>query len=159
MGRRRKRGCRAVRFGPPGLRLGAYVPIAGTRLGQDALVPVTAEAIERAVRLVVDDLVATLGWDRSNAESVVRAEAMQWAEPDLSWQFDEPQWNGIDAFTLKVAEEVQQIIHDNWLDTSWPRCPTHTTHPLWLQEQTLEWACPEDGRRYAALGSLRGLSA
>ena len=37
-----------------------------------------------------------------------------------------------DAVT--AAEELQQWLHDTFLDVSWPHCPDHGQHPLWLSD-------------------------
>ena len=37
--------------------------------------------------------------------------------------------------TLRVAEEVQQWLHDTFLDPTWPACPEHRRHPLWLSDE------------------------
>jgi hypothetical protein len=53
----------------------------------------------------------------------------------------------------KVVDEVQQYLHDTFVDTSWPRCPRHLRHPLWYKEGA--WWCQRDGAALAALGELQ----
>jgi len=52
----------------------------------------------------------------------------------------------------RVVEDVQQQIHDCFIDTSWPRCPTHPNHPLWYRSGW--WFA--DGLPLTKLGELRG---
>lgn len=96
---------------------------------------------EEIVRVVAADLVATLGWSPRDAEEFVR-------EFGGGWSAFVPQ-------VILVAEDVQQHMHDDRIDTSWPRCPDHPHHPLRLSE-TLPamWSCPSTGRTVCALGSL-----
>ena len=47
---------------------------------------------------------------------------------------------------------VQQYFHDCSIDTSWPRCPRHPQHPLWLHEES--WCCERDDIVIAKLGEL-----
>ena len=53
----------------------------------------------------------------------------------------------------KLVEEVQQYFHDCFLDTSWPRCPRHPNHPLWLHGES--WCCERDDVVIAGLGELK----
>src|SRR5262245_22627679 len=57
-----------------------------------------------------------------------------------------------DAYIDKVVEEVQQEIHDLFIDTTWPTCPFHPNHPLWLGNGY--WVCAQNGVRVAPLGGL-----
>ena len=58
-----------------------------------------------------------------------------------------------DWYLTRVGEEVQQYIHDCFIDTRWPACPRHPNHPLWIREGS--WWCERDGEAVAAVGSLR----
>ncbi len=58
----------------------------------------------------------------------------------------------VEWFTVRVVEDVQQAMHDCFVDTVWPRCPRHTTHPLWLHGGV--WMCETDRVAIAALGAL-----
>ena len=96
---------------------------------------------EEIVRVVAADLVATLDWSSQEAEEFVR-------------RFDGG-WSAVVPQVLLVAQDVQQHMHDDRIDTSWPRCPDHPRHPLRLSE-TLPavWSCPLTGRPVCALGEL-----
>ena len=56
-------------------------------------------------------------------------------------------------FEQKVVDDVQQYLHDAFVDTTWPRCPDHHNHPLWYSDQW--WTCEHTGKRVALLGALR----
>ena len=56
-------------------------------------------------------------------------------------------------FERRVVDDVQQYLHDTFVDTSWPACPEHPHHPLWYSDGW--WKCDHSGRRVAALGGLR----
>ena len=71
---------------------------------------------------------------------------------DLASHFDDP-----DGYRDKVVEEVQQYFHDCFVDTTWPRCPLHLNHPLWLHGNS--WCCERDDRPVATLGELRTMAA
>jgi len=94
------------------------------------------------IDLIAPDLVATLGWTVDQAREVVAtAGTVYEQDPEL--------------VTFQVAEEVQQWLHDSFLDTSWPRCPSHRNHPLWLAEDPpFTWHCPRDAIAVAPLGQL-----
>jgi hypothetical protein len=85
------------------------------------------------------DVVATLGW---SAE-----EAMHFADQGgrSAGFFD----------VLVVAEGVQQIFHDDRIDTTWPSCPKHPHHPLTLTDKLPAlWTCPSTGETVCAVGDL-----
>ncbi len=52
----------------------------------------------------------------------------------------------------KVVDDVQQFIHDTFVDTTWPTCPKHGRHPLWYLSGA--WWCEQDDVAIAPLGSL-----
>ena len=52
----------------------------------------------------------------------------------------------------KLIEDVQQVLHDEFVDTSWPRCPRHHRHPLWYRDGG--WWCETDRVFIARLGNL-----
>jgi hypothetical protein len=94
----------------------------------------------------VADLVATLGCTQDQAEQVVQDVGV--GEP------------GDVHDLVAIAEEVQQWLHDNFLDTTWPGCPEHKTHPLWLDEATPPmWTCHSANLRVCLLGELGTLVA
>ena len=53
----------------------------------------------------------------------------------------------------RVVDDVQQYLHDTFVDTSWPACPDHSHHPLWYADGW--WRCEQSGTRVAPLGSLQ----
>ena len=55
-------------------------------------------------------------------------------------------------FEERVVDEVQQYLHDTFVDTSWPRCPAHLNHPLWYSESS--WRCGQTGETFGQLGTL-----
>jgi hypothetical protein len=55
-------------------------------------------------------------------------------------------------FEQRVVDDVQQELHDSFVDTSWPRCPAHPHHPLWYSAPS--WVCPKTGRVFAELGTV-----
>jgi hypothetical protein len=61
-----------------------------------------------------------------------------------TWDFD--------YFVERVVEDVQQWFHDNFTDTTWPRCPLHEHHPLWLIGGT--WTCDKAHSSFGKLGEL-----
>ena len=100
---------------------------------------------EEILRPVVADLTATLAWPQQQAEAFVVENAFGWQK-------------GLPRIVL-VAEAVQQRLHDDRIDTSWPACPEHPSHPLWLS-RTLPavWTCPSTGKTVCALGELASLA-
>jgi hypothetical protein len=106
---------------------------------------VSAEHRRRAVELVTHDLVATLGWDTRTATRLAGREARKVA-----------QFARADDYICRVAEEVQQYLHDTFVDTTWPACPHHPRHPLWLNNHPppFAWHCPASGQPIAAIGEL-----
>jgi hypothetical protein len=53
----------------------------------------------------------------------------------------------------KVVDDVQQRIHNEFIDTTWPACPRHGDHPLWYESGG--WWCDRDKAQIAPLGGLR----
>lgn len=93
-----------------------------------------------AVALLKQDVAATLGG--SHADRVeARARLLL---PFSDW----PQ----DSFAAKLIQDVQQEIHDTFVDTAWPHCPAHPNHPLWFESGA--WRCSTSGDAVAALGDL-----
>jgi hypothetical protein len=101
--------------------------------------PVTDGDAERIVRLLVQDLKATIG---TGHEGLAAENASR-----LRQFIDEP-----DQYVARVVDDTQQDVHDFFIDTTWPRCPRHQRHPLWFRENA--WWCEEDRVRVANLGEL-----
>lgn len=93
----------------------------------------------RVVDLLVRDLVCTIG--PGHEPIVIEAAARILLFSD-----------GPDDFENRVVDDVQQAMHDSFVDTSWPRCPDHSRHPLWYLDK--RWTCQQSGRRVAPLGGL-----
>lgn len=106
----------------------------------------TENDIAEVVGLFSADVARTLGGRVGERVVSDRAEVLR--------EFiDEPAW-----FSQKLVEDVQQEIHDLHVDTTWPTCPIHRRHPLWLDEGPTgpwHWRCAETGRSFGELGSLR----
>jgi hypothetical protein len=47
--------------------------------------------------------------------------------------------SGFDDFRQRLVEDIQQQIHDEFIDTSWPACPGARNHPLWFADG--QWRC------------------
>jgi hypothetical protein len=89
---------------------------------------------------IAADLVATLGYTPEEARRVVQSVG--------SGQYG-------DQGVTSVAEVIQQWLHDTFLDTTWPQCPEHRRHPLWLNEDVPPiWTCDETQQPICALGQL-----
>jgi hypothetical protein len=99
--------------------------------------------IEQLIRRLTNDLLATIGLA---FEAEVRRNALLAAT-----YIDE-----LTHFEMAVVDEVQQFIHDERLDTTWPTCPLHGRHPLWIRMAAggLGWHCDQDHREIAKLGEL-----
>jgi hypothetical protein len=59
---------------------------------------------------------------------------------------------GISDGGTKLVEDVQQVFHDTFVDTTWPACPRHLGHPLWYADGA--WWCTQDHAAVAPLGEL-----
>jgi len=55
-------------------------------------------------------------------------------------------------FEQRVVDDVQQALHDMFVDTAWPACPEHPNHPLWYSDGW--WRCDHSGKAVAPLGGL-----
>lgn len=103
-------------------------------------------ANEHAVSVVAADLVATLGSGPGEADEIARREAQHLAR-----------WTG-DNEAFELAEKVQQWLMDTFIDTTWPSCPDHPNHPLWLSgDDPPMWTCPRTGQQFCQLGQLASL--
>lgn len=100
---------------------------------------------EEVLRPVAADLTATLGWPSQKAEIFALQQALCWAA-------------GVPRVVL-VAEAVQQRLHDDRIDTTWPACTRHPHHPLWLgRALPARWQCPSTGETICGLGELSTLT-
>lgn len=55
-----------------------------------------------------------------------------------------------ESYMTTVVEDFQQHVHDCFIDTAWPACPVHPTHPMWFRDGY--WVA--DGVPMARLGEL-----
>ena len=108
--------------------------------------------VAQAVALVSMDLSATLGLPSERAEALARREVVAAAEIMNEWDDDEVSWP---LFLARVVEETQQWLHDTFIDTTWPRCPEHGNHPLWLNDdESPAWACASTNTTVCPVGHL-----
>lgn len=100
-----------------------------------ALVLEARKPVAQALSLLTADVEATLGWNHDQAQDLVTDEAAKVVDylrqEDRNW-----------PFTARVIENVQQRIHDEFIDATWPACPRHPTHPLWPTDyEPWLWEC------------------
>ena len=50
----------------------------------------------------------------------------------------------------KIIEDVQQYLHDTFVDNTWPTCPRHPNHPMWFRDKA--WWCEQDKVPLVRLG-------
>ena len=102
------------------------------------------EYVERVVQALERDIVATLGWDDSFGFIIDRNEELH----------REDEWESAVSLGFWLVENVQQEFHDTFVDTTWPACPWHHRHPLWLKEEGdwCVWRCTSNGQTAASLG-------
>lgn len=92
----------------------------------------------RVVQLLLQDLQATVG---ASHDYLAENNAVR-----LRQFIDD-----VASYVQRVVDDTQQDIHDEFIDTVWPRCPRHA-HPLWFRDGW--WWCERDGQRVAPLGQL-----
>lgn len=122
------------------------------------------QALARAAELIAHDLAATLGWEVGQA----RTEARAVLDHRAGFVPTGPAWDDLghatrqeilDDVVLGAVEDLQQRLHDTFVDTSWPSCVRHPHHPMWLgagQGGGIVWCCPRDHAEIAPLGMLPG---
>lgn len=114
-----------------------------------------------AVELIAHDLTATLGWDHARAQAEARDaldNRMQFLLDDLAWEQLDPatRQEVPEDLAVEAVEDLQQRLHDTFVDTTWPACPRHRQHPRWLLEDDrggTAWCCPRDHAAIAPLGT------
>jgi hypothetical protein len=113
---------------------------------------VEASVLQRVVNGISHDLVVTSVKDSQEAATLAHGTAQAKAQIGYWAGRDE------DEFAMFVAEDVQQELHDTFEDTTWPACPEHGSHPLWLhrmgEDGPANWCCPSTARSYGRLGEL-----
>jgi hypothetical protein len=114
---------------------------------ESTIVEIVSADEARAVALLGHDVGVTIG---TGHENVIRSEAST-----RRAFFNEPDTIDVDSdrYVEKVVEEVQQYFHDCFVDTTWPECPLHRRHPLWMHDGN--WVCEQSQIIVARLGELR----
>lgn len=103
------------------------------------------DAVEaRVISLLLEDLQHTVG--PGHEDVVEEAAARIRLFGDESADFEQ-----------RVVDDVQQYLHDTFVDTTWPACPEHPNHPLWYSDGW--WRCDHSGKAVAPLGGLGGMRA
>jgi hypothetical protein len=103
----------------------------------------SAEDEARVVSLVCADVAATIGPGHNRAIIEAAARRRLYARVPAQYVGD-------------VVDDVQQYVHDTFLDTTWPACPHHPNHPLWFSDGW--WRCERIEEPIARLGTLSGLN-
>ena len=111
----------------------------GKRLTLEASSEITDAVEQRVIDLLTSDLIHTTGG--AHEEVVIETAARQRLFSDTAGEYE-----------LRVVEDVQQQLHDMFIDTTWPGCPRHPNHPLWYANG--HWRCERDDQAIAPLGSL-----
>jgi hypothetical protein len=109
---------------------------------KEATNPVSLGDEARVVALLSADLEGTVGPGYRSTVEEAAARILEFAESP-------------DDFETRVVEDVQQTLHDTFVDTAWPRCPDHPHHPLWYSDKL--WTCHRSGKRFAELGGLAAI--
>lgn len=102
--------------------------------------PISQAETARVARLLEQDIVGTIGPGQNSVVEEAVTRIRLFAEDPAD-------------FEQRVVDDVQQYLHDTFVDTSWPACPEHPNHPLWFSEGW--WICEQSGLRAARLGGLR----
>ena len=55
-----------------------------------------------------------------------------------------------------IADAVATVVHDEFIDTTWPACPEHPNHPFRYRQidGVPFWVCPRDASIRCAVGQL-----
>jgi hypothetical protein len=126
-------------------------------------VRIDERALAGAVEQIAHDLTATLGWDHARAQAGAcdaLDNRMQFLLDDLAGeQLDPATQEVLEDLVVEAVEDLQQRLHDTFVDTTWPACPRHRRHPLWLGEDDrggTAWCCPRDDAAIAPAGGTAG---
>lgn len=98
-------------------------------------------------QLLLHDVASTLG-NRVGAD----AKAYLAYRINDAWSVTWANETAVDR-AQRAVDDVQQVVHDEFIDTTWPACPRHPNHPLWFREGW--WWCEMDGVAIAKLGELK----
>jgi hypothetical protein len=105
-----------------------------------------ASEAEAAVEGLVRDMLSTLPWTRERVDRMVQFEARVVGEVD----------HERGTFAWWLVEHIQADIHHEG-ESTWPTCPQHRSHPLWLRYEDhpdFWWVCRSDDIPIAQLGRL-----
>jgi hypothetical protein len=105
--------------------------------------PVTDADQEQVIRKLIHDLHATVGTGHDYL-AVDNAFRLREFIDDVA------------SYIQKVVDDTQQDMHDEFVDTVWPKCPRHR-HPLWFRDGS--WCCERDDLCVARLGELESYPA
>jgi hypothetical protein len=74
------------------------------------------------------------------------------------WRLDNAEAETGGETALAIANQLQIEIIETITNT-WPTCPEHGLHPLWIDELDLGamWTCQQNAQAWARLGELSGL--
>jgi len=103
----------------------------------------SAEDEDRVVSFLRRDVEATIGPGHDAA--IIEYAARRRLHADSPGQY-----------VADVVDDVQQYVHDTFVDTAWPACPHHPHHPLWFSDGW--WRCQRIEEPIARLGLLSGLN-
>lgn len=105
---------------------------------------VSSEEEERVVALIRADVAATVGpgHDEYIVETAARRRLLV-RDPS--------------RYLNEVVDDIQQYLHDTFVDTTWPACPHHPNHPLWFSDGW--WRCERSKQPVAKLGTLTSMTS
>jgi hypothetical protein len=108
---------------------------------------ITSDDEARVISALDNDVGVTLGGAYAK---LIRQQARSQRE-----SVNGPNHVHVDAedYEQHVTEYVQQEFLDSHIDTTWPACPFHTRHPLWVHKR--HWVCEPLNVPVAPLGGLR----
>jgi hypothetical protein len=127
--------------------------------------------IDAALALIVRDIVATGALTADEAGAAVRIQAAFHLEDQVE--------NGIEPRADETALWVAEAVQENLIEglgpsnrlVTWPSCPEHPNHPLWLRSPDENfarsgdglrsdpvWTCTVTGKPVAELGGLQELT-
>ena len=109
------------------------------RLAREAESTVKDPDEKRVVALLLKDVTSTLGQGVEHIV-IVSAARHRLVIHDMA------------TYEQAVVDDVQQRLHDEFIDTTWPACPIHRNHPLWFSGGG--WRCEQTGEVVAGLGAL-----
>lgn len=102
--------------------------------------------VEATLGQLAGDMRVTFGWPADRSWTFIE----QTATVSLDF-LDDDEW----PFEQRIIEDVQQRMHDEFIDVTWPPCPVHRTHPLWLAaDRPWRWECGDVSIPLGQLGDM-----